>query len=814
MFSLLKTSKRVWLAPALVALLTLGASGCSSGQLYSATSTTSALYCTVNAISQVSGTNQFSITVLGSNGTPNYSIASVVVGSTAGTYSSGTTTFASSGTVAYTFSGYTAATLSGAAGTVSISDATSPTPNVATCTFTVPTAVAGGLACTLLPTYASIAVNSTDNFTVTPSGGTSPYTFSGFTAGTGGTAGTLTPDSSNVTATDSAIYSTAGVTATAAVTVTDSASNSISCSTAISVTSISSASILASPNLVSGESMTQGQYLYSTDGNYWLTLQTDGNLVLYQKGNSTALWSLASSFGVTDPGVRATMGTDGNFVVADANNAPTFATATAGNPGAFLQVQTDGNLVVYNAAGVAIWSRFLDNIYASCGGLASGAQLVSGQTIISCTGGYSLRLMGNGNLVMYDSSGNVLFQTATANGSVLRMQTDGNLVLATASNALAYQTGTFGQAGAFLAVQSDGNLVIYSKWGLPLWTRNTGSLSLNPGGMAVNEALWQLQTIFSNNDLYRLTLQADGNLVFYNNVTNAAIWASGTTTGHVLIMQTDGNLVLYDSNSNAVWASNTSMQAGASLAIQNDGNLVLYSRFNRALWILGTSEIFPCGNFASGWTMSKGQAIYSCDGNYEFTLQGDGNLVEYGPTNNVLFASNTVGLGYQLRMQTDGNLVLATANNALAWMSSTYGQPGAYFSMQTDGNGVIYNLASFALFSTTGGLLTLPCGSIASGGILNRGQSIFSCDLLNRLTLQGDGNLVLYNSRNAVLWTTKTSTGFRLVMQTDGNLVLRDSANNSLFSSATSGHAGATLAVKTNSTVDVVATNGSVLWSK
>ncbi len=38
---------------------------------------------------------------------------------------------------------------------------------------------------------------------------------------------------------------------------------------------------------------------------------------------------------------------DGNFVLYDQNNDPVWASGTAGNPGADLAVQEDGNLVVY-----------------------------------------------------------------------------------------------------------------------------------------------------------------------------------------------------------------------------------------------------------------------------------------------------------------------------------------------------------------------------------------------------------------------------------------------------------------------------------
>jgi hypothetical protein len=46
---------------------------------------------------------------------------------------------------------------------------------------------------------------------------------------------------------------------------------------------------------------------------------------------------------------------DGNFVVY-AGGVGVWSSGTAGNPGAYLAMQTDGNLVVYSPADVSLWS--------------------------------------------------------------------------------------------------------------------------------------------------------------------------------------------------------------------------------------------------------------------------------------------------------------------------------------------------------------------------------------------------------------------------------------------------------------------------
>jgi hypothetical protein len=121
-----------------------------------------------------------------------------------------------------------------------------------------------------------------------------------------------------------------------------------------------------------GQQLVQGQSLTSCDGHVELSMQTDGNLVIYRDGVAHWDTQTGTAFGNT-PGYRVTMQTDGNLVLYDVNgNAlfPTCAFTTAqlnagpwnstpgclpswtnGTPGASLAMQDDGNLVVYGPPG-------------------------------------------------------------------------------------------------------------------------------------------------------------------------------------------------------------------------------------------------------------------------------------------------------------------------------------------------------------------------------------------------------------------------------------------------------------------------------
>jgi hypothetical protein len=103
--------------------------------------------------------------------------------------------------------------------------------------------------------------------------------------------------------------------------------------------------------LTANVSLTANQSLASCNADYTLTMQGDGNLVLYQSG--TALWSSSTAGSGAD---EAIMQGDGNFVLYTSSGTPVWASNTAGNAGAYLDVQNDGNVVIYSASGSALWS--------------------------------------------------------------------------------------------------------------------------------------------------------------------------------------------------------------------------------------------------------------------------------------------------------------------------------------------------------------------------------------------------------------------------------------------------------------------------
>jgi hypothetical protein len=102
-------------------------------------------------------------------------------------------------------------------------------------------------------------------------------------------------------------------------------------------------------------------------------------------------------------------------------------------------------------------------------------------------------------------------------------------------------------------------------------------------------------------------------------------------------------------------------------------------------------------------TLIPGQSLFSPNGQFFVSLQGDGNLVVYRQGGNALWASNTVGKGgVKLIMQADGNLVLYTSGGKPVWASNTGATVESFVRMQDDGNFVVYVQGAPTWASNTG----------------------------------------------------------------------------------------------------------------
>lgn len=324
--------------------------------------------------------------------------------------------------------------------------------------------------------------------------------------------------------------------------------------------------------LSAGQTLPVGGKLVSADGRFQAAVQGDGNLVVYGPGG--ARWQTGTRGGGAELAVQG----DGN-VVLYASGRPRWWTGTSGS-GARLVMQGDGNLVVYVGARPA-WSIATGIIPVRPAGpavLTAGQTLVAGQQLVSPDARYVAVVQPDGNFVTYGPGGRALFATGTGGnpGAQLALQTDGNLVLYSGGRPRWF-TGTSG-SGAVLALQNDGNLVVYTN-GRAAWARAVGLIGVTPPPVVTRSTLNAGETLTAGTQLsngpFVAALQSDANFVVYAN--GSAVFSTGTRGGSdaTLAMQTDGNLVLY-SGGRALWQTGT-RGSGSRLALQSDGNLVLYT---------------------------------------------------------------------------------------------------------------------------------------------------------------------------------------------------------------------------------------------
>ncbi len=264
---------------------------------------------------------------------------------------------------------------------------------------------------------------------------------------------------------------------------------------------------------------------------------------------------------------------------------------------------------------------------------------------------YKLHFQGDGNFVLIDPSGKVLWATGTeGRATKLALKPDGNVVLYDKQAKAVWATNTDRSPGAFFALQRDGNFVVYNGSN-PIWATNTSggrfttvsaASNWNPTASLINNPVVKppkpIATIpqpkvneiacknveirssgnrsreFGRNSTwtsckYKLHFQGDGNLVLIA-PSGKVLWATGTEgRATKLALQSDGNVVLYDKQAKALWATNTDRNPGAFFALQKDGNFVVYNGSN-SIWATNTSGgRFTTVSAASNWQGSGNPTI-------------------------------------------------------------------------------------------------------------------------------------------------------------------------------------------------------------
>jgi hypothetical protein len=238
--------------------------------------------------------------------------------------------------------------------------------------------------------------------------------------------------------------------------------------------------VVVSVTLGSGASLSRGERLETRAGRVALEVQLDGNVVLRHDGN--AVWSTGTS-----TAARLEMQPDGNLVAYSARGEAVWRSDTA-SAGAVAVLQDDGNLVVQHER--PVWSPpgllLRPGEAGPSGVLEAVGYLLPGAAVHAPGSSASLVMRRDGRLV-FRFGGTVVWEVTGPADSYLAVQSDGNLVVYSALGEPVWQSATVGSGAAVLAVQPDGNLVLYARqvdWSSGTSTRLVTSLRDLAGAFA------------------------------------------------------------------------------------------------------------------------------------------------------------------------------------------------------------------------------------------------------------------------------------------------------------------------------------------
>ena len=197
-------------------------------------------------------------------------------------------------------------------------------------------------------------------------------------------------------------------------------------------------------------------------------MQDDGNFVIYSAANKP-LWASRNQnkkagFNLTNVFLAAALSPLG---VAGAEDNITISQGPPDDDGLQGGYQPAITSEIMGGKGMIGAEFGAENLYQN-------QSLQPGQSIQATDGSYIATFQTDGNLVVYDRSGKAVWASGT-NGkgaTVCTLQGDGNLVIYNGNQPL-WATGTNGKgSNCYLDMQGDGNLVLYDGNKKPLWASN------------------------------------------------------------------------------------------------------------------------------------------------------------------------------------------------------------------------------------------------------------------------------------------------------------------------------------------------------
>jgi YD repeat-containing protein len=238
-----------------------------------------------------------------------------------------------------------------------------------------------------------------------------------------------------------------------------------------------------------GEQMDE---LWSTNGRFLFAHQGDGNIVLYDTCFSPGdvLWNSGTEW--AGNGTTASLTNGGLSLSRDGRLLWLMGTVddATDHPGAYLDVQNDGNVVIYDG-GEVLWATLWEPSFhwpEPCGGSTppdpgnpdADVRLNPGDslgTLTSPNGQYQLVFDPQQGNVILSSGGQRLWDMGASGGARAVMQTDGNFVIYAdggSSHPLRWvNNGGHQSEGWYMRLTNDGRVELRNAAGQVMWDRNS-----------------------------------------------------------------------------------------------------------------------------------------------------------------------------------------------------------------------------------------------------------------------------------------------------------------------------------------------------
>jgi Alpha-lytic protease prodomain len=198
-------------------------------------------------------------------------------------------------------------------------------------------------------------------------------------------------------------------------------------------------------------------------------------------------------------------------------------------------------------------------------------------------------------------------------------------------------------------------------------------------------------------------------------------WRCGLVTAHDASIKYSAGIVygltfstacagLGDSGGSVIspWGEAQGVHSGAFIpngSFENCGTIGLPSMYQPIQPLLNSYglqliTLQTCGRMNAGRVLDNGGSVTSCDGRFTFVIQGDGHLVLYQAGVGAIWGNHVFGSGHTLHMLADGRLQVQNGVGEAVWHTGTYDHHGAFLTVQNDGNVVLYSHTGQGLWST------------------------------------------------------------------------------------------------------------------